>query len=265
MKTRLDRARLSAILVAVVVLAAFGFYFARFHKVPIDRAVNPAFWIEHIRGLDRYDPQQALLQHGDPNVPEVAITIDDGPDPNFGPPIINYLHSAGVPATFFLVGKRVKQFPEVARLIAVDGFEIGDHTYDHQRLTLLKPHAIANELRFCAKDIKDVTGRDATLMRPPGVQYNHTVLSVAKALGFVTVSWTCGAADYDNQSASFIAKRVLDRTENGSIILLHQDHASTVGALPVIVQGLRARGYRFVTIPQMLNRLHAKLPVPPPS
>jgi len=254
------RRRIVISFVVIILAAVSGLYFDRYRKVPIERAMNPAYWVRHFRGLDRYDVRQALLEHGDPSVPEVAITIDDGPDPRYGPAIAKYLHDANVPATFFLVGIRVNQYPQVAKVISDDGFEIGNHTYDHQRLVDLKPHEIANELRLCEKHIKDVTGRDTDLMRPPGVQYNDKVTYVAKSLGYVTVSWTCGARDYDNQPAPYIAQRIIDRTEPGSIILLHQDHSSTVGALPIIVNALRARGYRFVTISQMLQRLHASFP-----
>lgn len=237
----------------------------RYHKVPIDRLVNPVYWIQHLRGEDRYIASQALLEHGDPSLREVAITIDDGPDPRYGPAIAAYLHNNHVPATFFMVGIRVAQYPSVAKMIAADGFEIGNHTYDHQRLPALKPHEIASELRLCAKHIKDVTGEQTTLMRPPGMQYNDKVLDVAKSLGYVTVSWTCGAQDYDTHSAEYVAQRVIDRTEPGSIILLHQDQPSTVKALPEIVSTLRSQGYTFVTISQMLDHLHAKLPAPPSS
>ena len=103
-------------------------------------------------------------------------------------------------------------------------------------------------------------------MRPPGVQYNDKMLGITKALGYVTVSWTVGAKDYDKDtSASFIKERVLDRTGPGAIILLHQDTAATVAALPAIIDGLRAQGFQFVTVSQMLARLHAKLPAPPVS
>lgn len=252
---------LLAVVIVLVIAVPLALYLDRYRKVPIERAVNPVWWIQHLRGEDRYDASTALLEHGDPNLKEVAITIDDGPDPRYGPAIATYLHDNRVAATFFMVGIRVNQYPQVAELISADGFEIGNHTYDHQRLPALKPHEIASELRLCAKHIKEVTGQTTTLMRPPGVQYNDKVLSVAKALGYVTVSWTCGAQDYDKHSASYVAQRVIDRTENGSIILLHQDQPSTVKALPIIIDNLRAQGYQFVTISQMLDHLHAKLPV----
>lgn len=264
MRPQNNRKRLLIAAVILVIAVPLALYLDQYRKVPIERALNPIYWIKHLRGEDRYDARMALLEHGNPAYKEVAITIDDGPDPRYGPGIATYLHDNHVAATFFVVGIRVNQYPAVIKLIAADGFELGNHTYDHQRLPALKPHEIASELRLCAKHIKAVTGEDVTLMRPPGVQYNDKVLQVAKSLGYVTVSWTCGAQDYDNHSASYIAGRVIDRTEPGSIILLHQDQPSTLAALPIIVKNLRAQGYGFVTISQMLAHLHAKLPVATP-
>ena len=229
-------------------------------KVPLERALNPVFWVRHWRGQDRYDPRTGLLEHGSPAYREVALTIDDGPDPKLGPQVAGILKARGVPATFFLVGIRVKQYPGVARLLARDGFELGNHTYDHQRLPGLKPHEIANEIRLCDRDVFSVTGRHLDLLRPPGVQYDDKTLHVAKALGYVTVSWTAGARDYDTQPPQWIADRVLRRTEPGSIILLHQDNPSTPAALPLIIDGLRRQDYRFVTISQMLTHLGVARP-----
>jgi len=254
------RARIAVAVVSVICAGFLARHWDRYRSVPIERALNPAYWLRHWKGQDRYDAATALLEHGDPNLNEVALTIDDGPDPLYGPAIADYLKQQGVAATFFVVGKRVKQYPAILRAIDADGFEIGNHTYDHQRLDQLKPHEVANEIKFCSRDIEEVTGKRPAIMRPPGVQYNDTVLNTAKALGYVTVSWTCGAKDYDPQPAQFIAQRVIDRSEAGSIIILHQDTPNTLKALPYIISGLRQRGFTFVTISQMLDHLHAKLP-----
>ena len=254
---RVKQSKAVGIVIAVALIGWAGWQANLSRKVPLERALNPLFWVRHLRGEDQYDPQTALLEHGSPKYREVALTIDDGPDPKLGPPIAAYLKANHVPATFFLVGTRVKQYPFVARLLARDGFELGNHTYDHQRLPGLKPHEIANEIRLCDRDVAQATGRHLNLLRPPGVQYDDKTLQAAKALGYVTVSWTVGARDYDTQSPQWIADRVLRRTEPGSIILLHQDSPSTLAALPRIVKGLRAQGYRFVTVSQMLTRLGA--------
>ena len=232
-------------------------------KTPLRKVFSPIEWVRHWKGIDRYDPGQALLQEGNPKFREVALTFDDGPDPRYGPAVAAILKQKNVPATFFLVGLRVKEYPDVAKLLAGDGFELANHTYNHQSLPALKPHEIANELRLCDADIVRATGQHTTLMRPPGVQYNDKVLGVAKALGYVTVSWTVGAKDYDKDTtADFIRERVLDRTAPGAIILLHQDTPATISALPAIIDGLRAQGYQFVTVSQMLGRLHARRPSP---
>ncbi len=247
-------------------LALLGWALNPHRKTPLRKVFNPAEWVRHWQGIDHYDPQQALLQEGDPARREVALTFDDGPDPRYGPAIAALLKQQNVPATFFLVGMRVKEHPEVVRLLARDGFELANHTYNHQDLPALKPHEIANELRLCDADIFAVTGQHTTLMRPPGVQYNDKVLAVAKSLGYVTVSWTVGARDYEtNTPPDFIKERVLDRAAPGSIILLHQDTPATAAALPSIIQGLRAQGFAFVTIGQMLDHLHARRPVSPPQ
>jgi len=252
---QIKRSKAVGTIVAVALLGWAGWQANQSRKVPLERALNPMFWVRHLRGEDQYDPQTALLEHGSPKYREVALTIDDGPDPNLGPPIAAYLKANGVAATFFLVGTRVRQYPQVARLLARDGFELGNHTYDHQRLPGLKPHEIANEIRLCDRDVYEATGRHLNLLRPPGVQYDDKTLQAARALGYVTVSWTAGARDYETQPPQWIAGRVLRRTEPGSIILLHQDSPSTLAALPRIVNGLRGQGYSFVTVSQMLEHL----------
>ena len=259
---RRKRAIVPGVLILFFVLCGAAWQWNRTRAVPLERALNPAYWVRRLRGTDCFDPKTSLLEHGSHSRREVAITVDDGPDPVLGPQIAALLVARHVPATFFLVGTRVKQFPEVARLLARDGFELGNHTYDHQRLPALKPHEIASELRLCDRNIYAVTGRHTALMRPPGVQYDDKTLGVAKALGYVTVSWTVGAKDYDPQPPNWIARRVLERTEPGSIILLHQDNPSTPAALPLIIDGLRARGYSFVTVTQMLAHVRPAQIVP---
>jgi len=217
-----------------------------------------------LTGKDRYDPDVALLTRGNPHLREIALTFDDGPKPEYGPPIAALLKSRGIAATFFVIGKRVKEYPQILKQLSDDGFEIGNHTYDHQRLPSLKPHEIANELRFCDQDIFKVTGKHTTLMRPPGDEMNTKVLWVAKALGYVTVSYTVGAKDFgQDPPTAMIIHRILARTKPGTIILLHQTSHATLEALPTMLDVLKSRGFHFVTISQMLAHESAQLPTPP--
>jgi peptidoglycan-N-acetylglucosamine deacetylase len=247
----------------LLLLAIYGaWHFHKHHTMPIQDAVNPFWWVRHFEGRDLYDPATGMLFHGNPKLQEVAITIDDGPNPVFGPQILSILKQYQVPATFFVVGVRVRNSPELVQEMVADGDEVGNHTYDHQRLDGLSPHEIQKELLFDEINIYRAAKINTTVMRPPGMQYDPKVLAVTKKLGYVTVSWTVAAKDYLNQSPQFIADTVLDRTENGSIILLHQDTPDTVKALPDIITGLRSRGYRFVTITTMLQHLNM-VGVPP--
>ncbi|HEX5322883.1 MAG TPA: polysaccharide deacetylase family protein, partial [Capsulimonadaceae bacterium] len=171
----------------LLLAAAAAWHFDRYRKIPIEHAINPVWWYRHIEGTDLYDPSEAILYHGNPKYHEVALTIDDGPNRIYGPKILNVLEEYHVPATFFVVGLRVKDDPQLIRQMVADGDEVANHTYDHQRLNHLKPHQIANELRDDDVNIFKAAGIHTTVMRPPGVQYDDKVLHVCKALGYVTV------------------------------------------------------------------------------
>jgi peptidoglycan/xylan/chitin deacetylase (PgdA/CDA1 family) len=248
-----------ALVIAIVLFVAFYlvWHFDKYRKIPIEHAVNPVWWIRHEEGNDLYDPDSGMLYQGNPKLKEIALTIDDGPNPLYGPAIIETLHQYNVPATFFVVGTKAREYPNILRMMAKDGDEIGNHTYDHQRLPALKPHEIASEIRDDDADIFRATGIHTRLLRPPGMEYNNKVLTVSKALGYRTISYTEAAKDFLPQTPSFISQRIINRVENGSIILLHQDTPDTVQALPAIITGLRAQGYQFVTIKTMLEHLNA--------
>jgi peptidoglycan/xylan/chitin deacetylase (PgdA/CDA1 family) len=247
----------------ILILFASAWQINRQRTVPLERAFNPMWWSRHLQGTDLYDPETAVLYHGSPKYQEVALTIDDGPNPKYAPQILAVLRQYRVPATFFLVGTRVSQNETLTEALAQGGDEIGNHTYDHKRLDALKPHEIANEIRLDDAHIFKATGRHTDLVRPPGVQYNDKVLHIDKTLGYVTVSWSVAAKDYLKQTPDFIATHVLDRVDNGSIILLHQDTPYTAEALPVIISKLEKRHYRFVTITQMLEHMGVHMPLNP--
>ncbi len=227
-------------------------------KVPLEQIVSPEWWFRHLKGTDLYDAKEGMLFHGNPKLHEVAMTIDDGPNRLYGPAVVSVLHQYNVPATFFLVGVRVNDDPELVRQMVADGDEIANHTYDHQRLPKLRPDQIESELKDDDIDIYKAAHVHTTVMRPPGDEYNDKVLRVCRSLGYTTISWTDAAKDFLNQTPEFISERVLDRAENGSIILLHQDTPYTAQALPAIIQGLRKQGYRFVTINTMLAHLNVE-------
>jgi peptidoglycan/xylan/chitin deacetylase (PgdA/CDA1 family) len=247
------------LLIVAVAIGGVAIFLVGYHSlhrsIPYSQLITTSYWNRHFKGHDFYDPRGAMLYHGNPKYREVALTIDDGPHKLYGPQILDVLTQYNVPATFFLVGVRVKQEPEIVRDIVAQGHEVGNHTYDHQRLDGLKPHQIANELRDNGTAVYRAAGIKMNIMRPPGVQFNDKVLNVAKTLGYVTVNWNNAARDYQKQTPDYIVRRVVDSTEAGSIILLHQDNPDTAAALPRIIAALQKRGYRFVTVSTMLAHL----------
>jgi peptidoglycan/xylan/chitin deacetylase (PgdA/CDA1 family) len=205
-----------------------------------------------------------VVSQGPTNVPQVAITFDDGPS-TYTPQVLSILQQYGAHSTFFLWGQHVQQYPQYAKQEVSAGMEVGNHTWDHTDLTTLSSSAISSELSQTQTAIQQAAGVTPTLMRPPNGNYNSTVLSVAGSLGLSkVVIWSYVAGDYTNPqpSASDISSRVLSNTSNGSIILLHDgggDRSNTVAALPSIIQGLQSRGLKLVTVSQLLSG------TPPPA
>jgi peptidoglycan/xylan/chitin deacetylase (PgdA/CDA1 family) len=218
---------------------------------------NLSLWYHRNRGEDLYHSKDALLLHGNRNLREIAITFDDGPHPASRPLILDTLKRYRVHATFFDVGANMERNADLVRRTLDEGHETANHTEHHLYLPELSPSERRREINdpdiaYCA-----ITGRHLKLLRPPGMRMNPTVLSEASRLGYVTVAYTTAAKDADASDptpAQVIAERTIGRLENGSILLLH-DYPSTAEALPAILDALRARGFRAVTISEMLEHM----------
>lgn len=201
-----------------------------------------------------------VITHGNPYLPEVALTFDDGPG-QYTAQVLAILQRYKVKATFFCIGQSVAQFPTCLQQNLAAGNAIGNHTFTHPCLTTLSCAAIYQELNDTQNIALNTTRTRPTIFRPPYGQYNADVLTAASQLGLTTVTWSAVAHDWDDPqpSAEIIASRLLGAAENGAIFLLHEgggDRTNTVAALPAIITGLQARRLTLVTIPQMLAHLH---------
>lgn len=182
----------------------------------------------------------------------IALTFDAGPGPHT-PRLLDILKEKGVHATFFLLGKNhVVPHPGLVKREADEGHEIGNHTWSHERLDKLPADKIREELVRTQDAIKAVTGKAPTLMRPPQGGTNDTVHEVTKSLGLSEVLWNATASDYDTTDTELIGDRILKQATRDGIILLHDIYDGTVPAVPRIIDELKARGYTFVTVPQLL-------------
>ncbi len=198
------------------------------------------------------------LFYGNTHVPEIALTFDDGPNPYYTPQVLAVLQQYGVKATFFDVGYLVADFPNIVRQEYNQGNIVGNHSWSHPELTLLSASAILSQLTSTTRAIQAAIGVRPTFFRPPYGAMNRTVLAEAYSLGYSTVLWNASAGDWKLPGVSVIVSKILYYVRNGAIILLHDgggNRAQTVAALPILITILEHRGFKFVTIQQLIHDL----------
>ncbi|MGW5047501.1 polysaccharide deacetylase family protein [Streptomyces griseoluteus] len=180
----------------------------------------------------------------------VALTFDDGPT-QYTPSILRSLEAHHAVATFFVIGPHALLRPATVRREQRGGDAIGDHTVTHPHLTALTSGRVLSELDGAARDIARVTGHRPTLLRPPFGAYNPRVTAVARREGLAVVMWSLDPRDWKRITPLTIEQRVINHVRPGDIVDLHDRYARTPKALPFILTDLAARGYTFVTIPQL--------------
>ncbi|MDB6148115.1 MAG: polysaccharide deacetylase, partial [Spartobacteria bacterium] len=209
-------------------------------------------------------PQFPTLYHqGAGGEHEVALTFDDGPDPEWTPKILDILKAANVKAAFFVVGVNAEHYPALVRRIVAEGHEIGNHTYYHPNLALCWPEHIRLELNATQLLLETITGRATTLFRPPYAADTSpsrlselTPLQIAQDLNYLVVLENIDPQDWARPGADIILQRIKQQRRDGSIILLHDsggDRSQTVEALPRILDWLRIRGDVVVPLSTLLG------------
>jgi len=191
--------------------------------------------------------------HGNQALKQIALTFDDGPHPGFTPQILAILQQYNVKASFFLVGMKAMQAPDLVRAIFDAGHGIGNHTFHHPRLPTISPQEMAQELRLCGEALQAITGEYPHYFRPPGGRVDAEVLKVAESRGYSTIMWSISPADIKHTSPERILQIVTKQAHNGAIILLHDGVPETIAVLPQLIIALKAKGYQFVTIDTLLQ------------
>ncbi len=188
----------------------------------------------------------------------VALTFDDGPEPVYTEEILKILNEKGIRATFFVIGKEAEKNMNEARLIVKEGNELGNHSWSHKRMVLKSMGFIGREIEQTDQVIREAGYKGEICFRPP---YGKKLLLLPWYLSRhdrKTIMWDSEPESYPEiaKSAKKISEYVLSKAHPGSIILLHamyKSRAETRKALPVIIDGLKKQGYRFVTVSQLIS------------
>ena len=191
---------------------------------------------------------------------KLALTFDDGPNDPHTLRLLDVLDKQGVKATFFLIGRFVKQRPDLAREIAQRGHVIGNHTFTHPRLIFLPASRVREEILQCGQAITDAVGKHSNLFRPPWGGRRPGTFTVVRQLGLEPIMWNVSGHDWDAPSAEHIERRVASQVRGGDVILLHDgrhaafgtDRSKTVEAVDRLTVRFKSEGREFATIPEML-------------
>ena len=184
----------------------------------------------------------------------IALTFDDGPWATYTPQILDILKRYNAKGTFFVVGRQAQRYPDLLKRIAAEGHEFGNHTWTH-RMRFADSATAANELDNTTAIIQRITGKRTRLYRPPGGTLNNGLDNRAKGLGYAVVMWSHDTFDWRQPPASTIVQRAIASPNPGNIVLMHDGGGprnATVAALPQILNNLQQKGYRFVTIQELM-------------
>jgi peptidoglycan/xylan/chitin deacetylase (PgdA/CDA1 family) len=182
----------------------------------------------------------------------VALTMDDGPV-GATAKVLSLLRKKHVHATFFVLGAQARAHPAIVRRMLADGNAVGNHSWNHPQFWHLSKSAIRHQLARTDAVLKRITGKRPVMVRPPYGEFNAKVRSVARAHGQELVLWDVDPQDWKDRKAKTVVKRVLKHARRGSIILTHDVWPSTRHAYGRIIDGLKARGFTLVTVPQLLH------------
>ena len=191
---------------------------------------------------------------------QLALTYDDGPNDPHTFHLLEVLAKHEVKATFFLIGRYVKQRPDVARALAQAGHVVGNHTFSHPNLILSSAQQTKVQLQDCDRVLHDAIGEYARLFRPPFGGRRRSTLRVARALELEPVMWNVTGWDWSGKPWEYIERHVRRQVRGGDVILLHDgghrdfgaDRSQTVIATDRLLTRYKSEGYKFVTIPEMM-------------
>jgi peptidoglycan-N-acetylglucosamine deacetylase len=195
--------------------------------------------------------------------PVIAMTFDDGPSAALTPRLLDILKQRNIRVTFFVLGQLVQEHPEIVQRAVAEGHEIANHSWDHKALNKLAEGGLRHELSDTSAEITKATGKPVTLMRPPyGATNPRLNRAIEKEYGMKVILWSVDPLDWKRPGPQVVSQRILKETQPGAIILSHDIHPGTIEAMPATLDALLAKGYKFVTVSELLS-MEDKQPAQP--
>ena len=186
--------------------------------------------------------------------PYIAMTFDDGPSATLTPKLLDLLAAHHIKATFFVIGENVAEHPEIVARAAREGHEIGNHSWSHPNFGKMSDESIRRQLRQTDDAIKSATGKRPTLMRPPyGSITTRQKRWIHDEFGYNVILWDVDPNDWKRPGPAVVRARILKETRPGSIVLSHDIHPGTIEAMPSTFDELEAKGFKFVTVSELIR------------
>ena len=191
----------------------------------------------------------------------IALTFDDGPGP-YTAHLLDVLDQYGAKATFFLIGSKVSSQANVVRSIHARGHQLGNHSWSHPELPKLPVDQIAGEIDRTNDAIKQATGVTPAILRPPYGAVNGVVLEQLRLRGMSSILWSVDTRDWADRNSDIVCSRAVAGARPGAVILMHDIHQTSVGAVPCILSALKQQGYSFVTVQGLIGNMAAGVGYP---
>ena len=188
-----------------------------------------------------------------PTGPCLALTFDDGPNPNNTPALLDVLKAKGIHATFFVLGQNAALYPAILRRMIAEGHEIANHSWNHMSFPALTQEQRTSQVRKTNEAIERAIGHPPRLIRPPyGATDANMNRWLSDDLKMTVVLWSVDSRDWEHHDMNSIRREIVSAAKPNSIILAHDIHRTTVSAMPATLDALLEKGYRFVTVSELL-------------
>jgi peptidoglycan-N-acetylglucosamine deacetylase len=195
--------------------------------------------------------------------PYIAMTFDDGPSAKLTPELLDLLAARHIKATFFVLGENVAEHPDIIARAAREGHEIASHSWSHPNFAKMSQEGIRSQLQRTDDAIANATGKRPTLFRPPyGSITPHEKEWIHGQFGYDIILWDVDPFDWKRPGPAVVRSRILKETRPGSIVLSHDIHPGTIEAMPSTLDELQAKGFKFVTVSELINMATPVTPYP---